>query len=186
MWPSAPAQSGFPSATACCDTTRGDVAVRVQDFSRTRRPARLAVVNGSVLVTDGNQIRTLEGTNFSLGGFVLGNRGAEVIGLAGTGDTLWTLSSAPNGSRAMLVGVPPVRKTDLPVRFAPASVAAFDGRVWVEGTVNGSPAVVLIEGTRRPGHSRSRRRPGRLLRLGQSDTVLAVSGGTLLRIDLKK
>ena len=146
----------------------------------------IAVVNGSVLVTDGNQIRTLEGTNFSLGGFVLGNRGAEVIGLAGTGDTLWTLSSAPNGSRAMLVGVPPVRKTDLPVRFAPASVAAFDGRVWVEGTVNGSPAVVLIEGTAVRATVVLDEGRDASFAWVSPDTVLAVSGGTLLRIDLKK
>ena len=102
---------------------RGDVAVRVQDALAPAERRAVAVVNGTVLVTDGSRIRTLEGTNVAPGGFVLGDSGAELIGLAGAGDTLWALSSAPNGSTALLVGVPPVRKIELPARFVPARSA---------------------------------------------------------------
>ena len=105
------------------------------------------MVNGSVVVTDGNQVANIPGTR------LLGSRsscyggGGEVIGLTGVGNTLWTLRGATNRTGAMLVGVPPGQQVDLPVRFVPASLASLDGRVWVEGTVDGAPAAVLVDGT---------------------------------------
>ena len=75
---------------------------------------------------------------------------------------------------------------ELPAGFSPTSVAALDGRVWVEGTVDGSPAVVLVDGTTiRATVVVDGGRDASFAWVGD-DTVLAVSGGTMLRIDVRK
>ncbi|MEX1006907.1 MAG: hypothetical protein WD271_03585 [Acidimicrobiia bacterium] len=74
----------------------------------------------------------------------------------------------------------------LPRGFAATSLSAADGRVWVEGTAGGAPAVVLLGGA----HGMTtvvldKGRDASFAWIGPN-TVLAVSNGTLLRIDLKK
>jgi hypothetical protein len=165
-------------------------AATTQFVSKTLLPAAdqrvVAIVNGSVLVTNGNQVAAFQGPDLSHPVFLYGDGGGEVIGLTGVGTTLWTLIRASSRTGAVLVGVPPGQKIDLPDPFVPASLASLDGRVWVEGTVNGAPAVVLVD--------RDSIRATVVLDDGRDasfawvsdDTVLAVSSGTLLRIDLEK
>ena len=86
----------------------------------------------------------------------------------------------------MLVGVPPGQKIDLPVRFVPASLASLDGRMWVEGTVDGAPAAVLVDGTAIRATVVLDNGRDASFAWVSDDTVLAVSGGTLLRIDLDR
>jgi hypothetical protein len=73
----------------------------------------------------------------------------------------------------------------LPAGFSATAISAVDGRVWVEGTVSGAPAVVLVgeSGLRTVVLDKGRDASFAWV---SKDTVLAVSGGTLLRIDLRK
>jgi hypothetical protein len=122
-------------------------------------------------------MRTLEGTNFSLGGFVLGNRGAEVIGPAGTGDTLWT-SAAHRADRERCSSASPVRKIDLPFGFAgfrgsfrrPGLGRRNRQRVAGGRAIAEPPSGPQWFSTKLPDASFAWVSP---------DTVLAVSGGTL-------
>ena len=75
---------------------------------------------------------------------------------------------------------------DLPRGFAPTAVFAARGRVWVEGTADGSPAVVLLGGTRAMSTVVLDKGRDASFAWVSADTLLAVSNGTLLRIDLKK
>ena len=99
------------------------------------------MTNGSVLVTDGNQLRRLEGNIVSAGG------SRDFVGLVGTADGFWALTSAPAGSTGELIQITSGHVVNLPARFVPSSLGSLDTRVWVEGTVDGAPAVVLVDGT---------------------------------------
>ena len=164
-------------------------AATTQFVSKTPLPAAdrrdVAIVNGSVVVSDGNQVGTFQGPDFSVPVFLYGG-GGEVIGLTGVGNTLWTLRGATNRTGAMLVGVPPGQQVDLPVRFVPASLASLDGRMWVEGTVDGAPAAVLVDGTAIRATVVLDNGRDASFAWVSDDTVLAVSSGTLLRIDLER
>jgi hypothetical protein len=75
---------------------------------------------------------------------------------------------------------------DLPTRFVPSSLASLDGRLWVEGSVDGSPAVVLVDGTAVRATVVLDGGRDASFAWVSDDTVLAVSNGTLVRIDVKK
>jgi hypothetical protein len=76
---------------------------------------------------------------------------------------------------------------ELPSGFAPTVISRVDDRVWVTGTAGGAPAVVLLRGT-------DGIRSTIVLEQGRDasfawirpNAVLAVSGGELLQIDLKR
>ena len=57
--------------------------------------------------------------------------------------------------------------------------------MWVEGTVDGAPAAVLVDGTAIRATVVLDNGRDASFAWVSDDTVLAVSGGTLLRIDLK-
>jgi hypothetical protein len=75
----------------------------------------------------------------------------------------------------------------LPRGFSANGIASTDGRIWVEGAVNGAPAVVLL-GDKTGIRSTVVLDKGRNTSFAwvSAETLLATSNGTLLRIDLKK
>ena len=128
----------------------------------------VAVVNGSVAGhrrQPGTDIRR----NRLLGaGFVFGDAGGEVIGLTGVGDTLWTLSRRHRTEPARCSSASHRdRRSISPFASCPRRSRSLDGRVWVEGTVDGAPAAVLVDGTAIRADRRARQRSGRVVRLGE-------------------
>jgi hypothetical protein len=132
---------------------------------------------GAVWATDGGTVRVLDasgaGTEEPVQGSAIG-----LVSSAGRAPTPLTVDRTTG--RASLGGL------ELPRGFSAARIAAADDRIWVEGTVDGQPAAVLLEPLARAvrstvildgGHDAS-------FAWVRSDTLLAVSNGQLLRVDV--
>jgi hypothetical protein len=153
----------------------------------------VVIVNGAAWVTDGNTLRRMDVSGLTSDAQSPGIAGEQLIGVAPAGDTAgWVvLRDAATGRGRATVhsfggGYLPYLGV-LPSGFTPISISATNDRAWVEGTVGGESAVVLLSGA-------GRVRSTVVLDKGRDasfawvsdDTLLAVSGGTLLRIDLRK
>lgn len=155
----------------------------------------VVILDGAAWVTDGNVLRRLVPLDGAVNSVSLGSPNEHLLGVATAGNdgVSLVLRNAAGEARYvqqnLLGGNFPVSLfgTKLPRGFTPISIATTDGRTWVEGTVNGAPAVVLLGG-------KAGIRSTVVLDNGRDasfawvsdDTVLAVSNGTLLRIGLKK
>jgi hypothetical protein len=142
---------------------------------------RVVAFTTHVVATDRGDLVALR-PDGTVGGLSAGtlNRDRVVALTTSSGGDLLRLTVSRTSSQAS------VGSERLPRGFTAATLTASNGRVWVEGTVGGSPAVVLL---REDGpiqativlddaHDAS-------FAWVRSDTVLAVSNGVLLRIDLK-
>jgi hypothetical protein len=140
---------------------------------------RAVLANGAaVWVTDGREVRQLA-PDASAPPTLVGAPDEEVVGLAPGGEGVLALVRNA-GTGATRVG-----DVALPQGFSPTAIGTADDRVWVQGTANGAPALVLLEnGGIRSTVVLDNGRDASFAWVSR-DTVLAVSAGGLLRIDLE-
>jgi hypothetical protein len=140
----------------------------------------VAITNGVVATDRGDLVSLLaDGTASGISAGTI--NGDRVIGLTTTSaGGLLRLTTNPGTGRVS------VGDERLPRGFRATSLAAVDGRVWVEGLVDGAPAVTLIrenggiEATIVLDDARDVS-----FAWVRPDTVLATTNGALVRIDLK-
>jgi hypothetical protein len=154
----------------------------------TQRYPLTAAETRTVVVTGGNEVVATDG-----GDLVALRPDGVVSGLCActaTGDPIVGLASSSSGELLKLARNPTTGATHLgderlPRGFSPTRLSRSGGRVWVEGTVSGAPAVVLIGDT---GSVRSTvvldDAHDASFAWVRPDTLLVVSNGQLLRIDV--
>lgn len=142
-------------------------------------PSRSIAVSRQVVVTQNGDLVALNADG-SWSGISAGTTGGDRV-VAITTDSsgnVIRLTVAPSGRAS-------VGTERLPSDFRATTLRAADGRVWVEGTQAGKPAVVLL----RDGRIRTTvaLESGRDVSFAWAspNTVLATSNGALIRIDLK-
>jgi hypothetical protein len=139
----------------------------------------VVISRGAVWATDGRALRALDAT---------GAGAQEPV----QGSAIGVVSSATRPPTPLTIdratGRASFGSLELPRGFSATTVAAADDRVWVEGTVDGQPAAVLLEPLARAvratvildgGHDAS-------FAWVRPDTLLAVSNGQLLRVDVSR
>ncbi|HXY92493.1 MAG TPA: hypothetical protein VEP49_08465 [Acidimicrobiia bacterium] len=140
---------------------------------------RTVAISKDVVATDAGDLVALRPDGTTSGLCACTATGDPVVGLAtsASGDLVELTRNRATGRTA-------VDAQPLPRRFAAVSLLSAGGRVWVQGTMNGSPAAVLV-----------RRHPATVVLDGAhdasfawvgDDTVLAVADGRLVRVDLNK
>jgi hypothetical protein len=145
------------------------------------RPAdtRSVVLAQDVVSTDAGDLVALRSDGTVSGLCACTATGDPIVGLATTSSGgLLKLTENPT------TGIANVDDARLPRGFSPRAVSSFDGRVWVEGTVNGDPAVVLVDGAKVRSTVVLDNAHDVAFAWGEPDTVLAAANGALLRIDL--
>ena len=156
-------------------------------------PRVVVIVDGAAWVTDGAVLRRVVPLDGAVNSVSLGIPDGQLIAVAPAGndrvalvlrntagDAIWMRQFLLGGNYTSFVG------TTLPQGFAPTSIETTDGRMWVEGTVDGAPAAVLVDGTAIRATVVLDNGRDASFAWVSDDTVLAVSAGTLLRIDLEK
>jgi hypothetical protein len=135
----------------------------------------VVVAGGAVWVTDGETVRVLTADGSGTEEPV---RGTAIGLVAGATPTALTVDGTTG--RAFL------GELALPSGFSATSVAAADDLVWVEGTVDDQPAAVLLEAFGRAVRATVVLEGGRDASFAwvRPDTLLAVSNGQLLRVDV--
>lgn len=150
----------------------------------------VVIVAGASWATDGSALRRLVPVPGGVDSVSLGAANEVLVGVAPADDPyVWvvlrdTVSGETRYARRDVLGVNNLPAFGLPGAFTPTKVLAADGRAWVEGTAGGAPAVVLLR--RNQALSTVVLHKGRDASFAwvKRDTVLAVSAGSLLRIDL--
>jgi hypothetical protein len=152
-------------------------------------------LGGSVWVPDGGSLRLVESDDPSMVPVIeVAPAGDVIVGLAPTGDgDIWVVTRSTETGRAVLFRQSLTGKHGadiaLPGGFRPTGLRTANGRTWVEGTGGAAPAIVLIQ----PNASSTTL--SAVVLDGATDaslawvadrTVLAVSGGQVLRITVKR
>ncbi len=132
----------------------------------------VVIYRDASFATDGSLLRRLVPAAGQMDAIPLGPE-EPLVGIAQDGQAVWAVlpNTVTGESRPalqqVLAGAGYFPVYDLPRGFAPTAVFAAGGRVWVEGTADGSPAVVLLGANARRVDRRARQGTRRVVRLGE-------------------
>jgi hypothetical protein len=146
----------------------------------------VAQVGKLAYATDGNKLRSLSVSGVDIGTI---GYGTDVLGLAAAGLDAHVLLTATDGSAEQARVLRPASSTPahvtatLPDGFVPNGLAASTSRVWATGTVDGAPAIVLLDDRGvRATVVLENAGDGAALAWTDAHTVRAVAGGNLYEI----